>query len=173
MFGTGRRDVEAYCAANPEYAREALPLMEANAKAAYSRRGARLRSRTHCKNGHSFAGARVYIKDGYSFRFCLECRKADDAKGGILKPAIAEKIKTALKAPTATISGIVHAGPRHLVTYVALRAYRRADPKIDKLVSGVVATHAARWQRRRLLLLNTTQSANNAMIISKSAQCFR
>jgi hypothetical protein len=52
-------------------------------------------------------------------------------------------------------------------------AYCRADPKIDKLVSGVVATHAARWQRRRLLLLNTTQSANNAMIISKSAQCFR
>ena len=145
--------MEAYFVAHPDYAREARPLIEANVKAARRRKGARLRERTHCKNGHSFAGARVYMKDGYQFRFCLECRKADDAKGGILKPAIAEKIKTILKAPTATISSMTRSGPHHLVTYVALRAYRRADPEIDVLVKGVVATHATRWQRRRLLLL--------------------
>jgi hypothetical protein len=53
MFGTRRRDVEAYCASNPEYARAALPLLEVNAKAAYSRKGAHLRDRTHCKHGQS------------------------------------------------------------------------------------------------------------------------
>jgi hypothetical protein len=153
MFGTRRRDVEAYCAANPEYAREALPLLEANAKAAYSRKGAHLRDRTHCKHGHSLEGARVYEKDGYKFRFCAECRKVHDAKGGILKPVVAAKIKAALKSPTATIKSIIHAGSGHIVTYVALQAYRRADPEIDALVSGVVASHASRWQRRRRLLV--------------------
>ena len=154
MFGTRRRDVELYCSTNPEYAREAIPLLEANAKAAYSRKGAHLRNRTHCKHGHSYAGARVYLKDGYRFRFCLECRKVDDAKGGIIKPAIAEKIKTVLKSPTASIGKIIHAGPSRLVTYVALRAYQRAYPEIDALVSAVVSTAVIRKRQRRILRAN-------------------
>jgi hypothetical protein len=100
-------------------------------------------------------GARVYHKDGYQFRFCAECRKVDDAKGGILKPAVAEKIRAALKSPTATIKSIIHAGSGHIVTYVSLQAYRRADPEIDALVSGVVATKATRWVLRRRLLART------------------
>jgi hypothetical protein len=153
LFGVKLSCVEAYCAIHQEYAREARPLIEANAKAARQRKGAHLRDRTHCKHGHSYAGARVYIKDGFSFRFCAECRKVDDAKGGILKPAVGEKIKAALKSPTATIKSIIHAGSGHIVTYVALQAYRRADPEIDALVSGVIATSATRWQRRRRLLV--------------------
>lgn len=153
IFGVNSKSLDLYFATHPEYAREARPLLEANAIAARRRKGARLRERPHCKHGHSLEGARLYKKDGYFFRFCAECRKVDDAKGGILKPTVAEKIKAVLKSPTATIKSIVRAGPGHLVTYVALRAYRRADPEIDALVSGVIATSATRWQRRRRLLV--------------------
>jgi hypothetical protein len=102
IFGVNKKALEIYLASHPDYAREARPLLEANSVAARRRKGARLRDRPHCKYGHSLEGARVYKKDGYLFRFCAECRKVDDAKGGILKPAIAEKIKAVLKAPTAT-----------------------------------------------------------------------
>ena len=40
---------DAYCKAHPEYAREALPLLEANRKAGDKRKGERHRSQTHCK----------------------------------------------------------------------------------------------------------------------------
>lgn len=146
--------LKAYCAARPEYGREALPLMEANIKAAFLRKGAHLRDRTHCKHGHSLEGARTYKKDGYTFRFCVECRKVDDAKGGILKSEVSAKIKAALNSPTATINSITHAGPRRLVSHVALQAYRRADPEIDVLVRGIISTvysrsQKLRWQRLR------------------------
>lgn len=153
-FGVKTPRLEAYFKAHPEFAREARPLIEANAKAAHLRKGARLRDRPHCKHGHSLEGARIYTKDGYTFRFCVECRKVDDAKGGILKPEVAAKIKAALKSPTATINGITHAGPRRLVSHVALQAYRRADPEIDVLVRGIISTahirsQKFRWQRLR------------------------
>lgn len=146
--------LEAYLKAHPDYAREAWPLIKANAETARMRKGVHLRDRTHCKHGHSLEGARVYVKDGYKFRFCVECRKVDDAKGGILKPEVGAKIKAALKSPTATINGITHAGPRRLVSHVALQAYRRADPEIDVLVRGIVSTAHSRsqkfrWQRLR------------------------
>jgi hypothetical protein len=149
-FGVKAPRLQAYFKSHPDYAREAFPLIEANAKAARMRKGAHMRDRIYCKHGHSLVGARIYIKDGYRFRFCLECRKMHDAKGGILKPQMGEKIKAALKAPTATISGIVLARrPGRLVTYVALQAYRRADPEIDTLVRGIIATSHTRAMERR------------------------
>jgi hypothetical protein len=153
-FGVRAPRLEAYFKNHPGYTREARPLIEANAKAARLRKGAHLRDRPHCKHGHSLEGARVYTKDGYRFRFCLECRKVDDAKGGILKPEVGAKIKAALKSPMATINSITHAGPRRLVSHVALQAYRRADPEIDVLVRGIISTahirsQKLRWQRFR------------------------
>jgi hypothetical protein len=53
-FGVKAPRLEAYFKANPEYAREALPLIAANKEAATRRKGDRLRNRTHCKNGHPF-----------------------------------------------------------------------------------------------------------------------
>jgi hypothetical protein len=155
LFGVKAPQLEAYFRTHPGYAREALPLIEANAKAARLRKGAHLRDRTHCKHGHSLEGARVYKKEGYSFRFCVDCRKVDDAKGGILKPHIAEKIKTALRSPTATISRITKVGPSRLITPVALQAYRRADPEIEALARGVIATAISRGQIIRYALART------------------
>jgi hypothetical protein len=67
-FGVKTPRLEAYFKAHPEFAREARPLIEANAKAAHMRKGARLRDRPHCKHGHSLEGARTYTKDGYDRR---------------------------------------------------------------------------------------------------------
>ncbi len=44
--------LQAYIETHCEYKREALPLMEANAKAARLRKGAHIRNRTRCANGH-------------------------------------------------------------------------------------------------------------------------
>jgi len=68
-FGVKAYRLGAYFNAHPEYAREALPLIEKNNAAALRRKGARLRNRTHCKYGHSLEGARIYTKDATSFGF--------------------------------------------------------------------------------------------------------
>ena len=52
---------DAYCAAHLKFAREAVPLFEASAKAALLRKGAR-RDNTHCKYGHPLFGKTVYIR---------------------------------------------------------------------------------------------------------------
>jgi hypothetical protein len=49
------RRFQVYCDAHPEYAREARPLEAANAAAARNRKGARIRDKTHCVNGHLLA----------------------------------------------------------------------------------------------------------------------
>jgi hypothetical protein len=76
-FWTTPERVRAYCAAHPEYGREALPLMEANAKAAFLRKGERLRKLTEkfCLKGlHAMVGANVRIDPSRGRRCCLACR---------------------------------------------------------------------------------------------------
>jgi hypothetical protein len=45
-----------YCAAHPDFSREAQALLAENTRAATARKGARLRNRTHCKYGHPLSG---------------------------------------------------------------------------------------------------------------------
>jgi hypothetical protein len=54
LFGVKAQRLEAYFKAHPEYARAARPLILANSKAAFLRKGAHIRNKTHCINGHSF-----------------------------------------------------------------------------------------------------------------------
>src|SRR5712664_1393171 len=63
---------KTYCAAHPEHAQEALPLIEANAKSARLRKGAHLGSRTHCKYGHPFSGENLFISPE-GWRRCQIC----------------------------------------------------------------------------------------------------
>jgi hypothetical protein len=69
-----------------------------------------------------------------------------------------EKIKIALRTAGATIGGITASGhPDRLVSHIALQAYRRADPEIDTLVRGIIATsHTRAMERRRLRVRNET-----------------
>jgi len=45
-----------YCAAHPDFSREAQALLAENTRAATARKGARLRNRTHCKYWHPLSG---------------------------------------------------------------------------------------------------------------------
>lgn len=152
------RRFKKHCQLHPEWGVEAIRLAKVNAKAADALKSPILRGRMHCKRGHSLEGARVYRRDGYPYRFCLECRKIVEAKGGILRPEVGQKIKAALQDPNATIKSITGSGrPGYLLRHVSLKAYCRADPEIERLVAAVVArapatgarNHRLHWQRIR------------------------
>jgi hypothetical protein len=102
-----------------------------------------------CKRGHSLVGARIYMKLGYPYRFCLECRKIREERGGILRPEMAKKIKVAL-ARGATITSFTASGqPDYLVKHITFKAYRRTDPEIDALTQNIISTAHIRSQKLR------------------------
>jgi hypothetical protein len=59
QFSVHSLRLKAYFEAHPQYAQEARPLIEANAKAALLRKGVH-RGKTHCKYGHPWFGKTVY-----------------------------------------------------------------------------------------------------------------
>jgi hypothetical protein len=52
---------EAYCKAQPDYAREAKALLSENLQASNLRKGAAKRALTHCKYGHPLSGDNLYL----------------------------------------------------------------------------------------------------------------
>jgi hypothetical protein len=138
--------LDAYFAIHPEYAREARPLIEANAKAALLRKGARLRNLTHCINGHTLADARVYYQHGYIKRDCRTCWKIRSQRGGVMKPEALIKVKAALTRG-ATIGLIIHGRPvgggkpdpsLRIVDAGILSRYRRENPGFNRFVLDAI-----------------------------------
>jgi hypothetical protein len=71
--------LQAYFESHPDYAREVLPLIKANATATRLRKGSRLREMTQffCVKGlHPMMGENVRIDPSRGRRACLACRKA-------------------------------------------------------------------------------------------------
>jgi hypothetical protein len=98
-FGVKTYRLEAYFKAHPDYAREARPLIQANAEAAYRRKGAYLRERSHCVNGHSFAEhGRVAMHKGWIIRQCFACERMRHKNGNVIKPEVLEQVKLRLAA---------------------------------------------------------------------------
>jgi hypothetical protein len=94
-FGVKAPRLEAYFAVHPEYAQEARPLIEANAKAAHLRKGARLRKMTKffCLKGlHPMIGDNVRIDPSRGRRACLACRKAAAANPPLMNAATVELV---------------------------------------------------------------------------------
>lgn len=97
-FGVRAPRLEAYLEAHPEYAREARPLIEAIVKAAL-RKGAHIRNKTHCVNGHSFADhGRIAIHKGWVTRQCRACERMRYHRGGIMKVDVSTKITSRINA---------------------------------------------------------------------------
>jgi hypothetical protein len=109
---------------------------------------------THCKNGHPLSNASFYQKDGYVARHCRTCRLMRAKRPSIIKPEIAEKVRTLLKA-NVSISSITKAGTRsYVMNHVTFTHFRRQDPEIDALAARVIAgaqprAQKLRWQRVR------------------------
>jgi hypothetical protein len=123
-FGTpivSLKKVHKHCSAYLAWGAEARRLTAANAKAADALKSRIAGGVMHCMRGHSLLGARIYIKDGFRFRFCLECRKIHDAKGGILKPKWGRKLKSRFgpRAPRSAASRLAAIGPSRFPHSVA------------------------------------------------------
>jgi hypothetical protein len=151
---------EAYCKAHPEYARDALPLLEANRKAGDKRKGERFRAMTHCKHGHPLSEARIRHYKGWTVRDCVRCEEIRRSQGGIMKPEALAKVKAALESGGATISQIIHGRPvgggavnrsLRLVDSAAFYRYRRENPEFDRFVAEASANNKSRGQRIRFV----------------------
>jgi hypothetical protein len=149
---------DAYCKAHPEYARDALPLLEANRKAANQRKGDRFRAMTHCKHGHPLSEARIRHYKGWTVRDCLRCEEIRRSQGGIMKPEALVKVKAALESGGATIKQIIHGRPvgggavnrsLRLVDSAAFYRYRRENPEFDRFVAEASTNNKSRGQRIR------------------------
>jgi hypothetical protein len=147
--------LEAYFKTHPDYAREARPLIKANAEAARLRKGAHIRNKTHCINGHAFAEhGRVAMHKGWMTRQCRACETMRARRGDKIKPDVLAAVKAALKRGL-TISAITAAGrSTRLVKHNTLARHRRENPEFDLFVSELTKDNNSRgqllrWQRIR------------------------
>ena len=157
-IGVSASHLEKYLAIRPEYAREAEPLIEANAKAARLRKGDKLRSTTHCRAGlHLLSGDNVFIDGTHGRRRCLACRKASTAKAEEMRPEVVATVKAALQNG-ATFSQICRGRPvgggttdRKLLLTQAKVFYRhrRDNPEFDSFVIQALAANKKVWLARR------------------------
>lgn len=141
---------EAYCQAHPEYAREALPLLAANLKAADLRKGEPRRAKTHCVNGHLLAeNARFAISKGSNTRQCRACERTKMQRGGVMDVGILEKVKTQLAAGS-SVDSLVRPGKKgYLVRYSTLARHRHENPEFDRFVSESIKANRGRNQKLR------------------------
>jgi hypothetical protein len=147
-FWVSPASLGAYFEIHPEYARDARPLIEANAKAARLRKGAHIRNKTHCINGHSFAEhGRVAIHKGWKTRQCRACEVLRYHRGGIIKPEVLKKA-TALIVAGSSLSSFTKPGDKYLVRFDTLSRYRRENPEFDRLVVSAIKDSNRRAQRR-------------------------
>ena len=135
-FGANPKSLEIYFAAHPDCAREALPLLEANAKAARLRKGSHKRSRTHCGRGHEFAVHGLSYKNhvnGRRYRYCKLCNLMHSQKGNKLPNEVVEKIKTLVRDGS-SLSSFTKPGPGYLARFISVKLLRSQDAEFDRLV---------------------------------------
>lgn len=130
--GIKRASLELYFKAHPDFAVKALPLINANAKSAQSRKGHN-RNKTHCKFGHLLSGANLFRStDG--FRRCRACFSNSMANNRTVNEDQARRVVEALNAG-AIISQFTKANrPGYILNNRALTLFRRKNPKFDRFV---------------------------------------
>jgi hypothetical protein len=148
-FGVRAPRLEAYFNTHREYAQEARPLIEKNMTDARRRKGACIRNKTHCANGHSFAEhGRVAFHKGYLTRQCRACEVMRYRRGDVIKAAVLEKVTTRLIAGS-SIGGLTKTGRGYLVRFSTLARYRRENPHFDRFVVDVSKANNSKGQKLR------------------------
>jgi hypothetical protein len=141
MVSSGR--FKKYCELNPIWAAEAWRISDANGRL---QKGARVRNKTHCRNGHAFSGDNLYVSPDGKERRCWTCMKHNSQFGRRMSEDQARKTIDALKAG-AIISDVIKAGaPSYVITHRALQIFRDKNPKFDRLVATL---SDANKERRR------------------------
>jgi hypothetical protein len=132
-FGVKAPRLKTYFDAHPEYAQEALPPIDANARTARLRKGARLGNRTHCKYGHPFSGENLFISPE-GWRRCQVCIAKSHAENRTMSEPQARRVVEALNEGK-TIANMTKSGtPSYILNHRALLLFRRKYPKFDRLV---------------------------------------
>jgi hypothetical protein len=149
---------DAYCKARPEFAREAIPLLADNLKAAHRRKAVRFKTMTHCKAGlHLMTGDNVRIHSNNGRRFCVACRKVSDARAPAMKAEEIGAVKRALQNGV-TIGQICFGKPVGggqvdrklcLTTPRIFYRYRQENPDFDQFVVQAVAGNSYAGQQIR------------------------
>lgn len=138
-FGVTANRFKAYCEAHPVYGQKALPLLEVNVKAAQLRKGAHIRNKTHCINGHSFAEhGRVAMHKGWKTRQCRACELMRYRRGGLMAAPVLEQVKARIVAGS-SISSFTKPGDGYLVKFSTLARYRRENPEFGRLVAEAIS----------------------------------
>jgi hypothetical protein len=140
--------VEAYCAIHPEYAREARPLIEANAKAARLRKGVRksFKFRTHCLRGHALTPDNLYFKSTNGTRQCRACTIAAVRRGGPVSQEQIEKVRRAVLTGM-TIKAITTSGGRKrkpIMTFRQLKRVRLESAELNRFIIQNVSNSRSR-----------------------------
>lgn len=131
----------AYCETHPEYSREALPQIEANAKAAQFRKGSVLRGRTHCKFGHPLSGDNLFFHSK-GWRCCRICDAKSHELNRRMSDQQARRVVDALNAGK-TISNICKGGTDdYILNHRALLLFRQKHPKFDRFVIRLSTANA-------------------------------
>ena len=156
LFGVTTPRLEAYFAAHSDYAREARPLIEANAKAARLRKGERLRNRTHCRHGHPLSGENLFVAPE-GWRRCRICTDKSHAENRRMSEQQARRVVEALNEGK-TISNITKSNsPFYILNHRALLLFRQKHPKFERLVvrpstKNAKVHHAEAGARRAQIL---------------------
>jgi transposase-like protein len=139
-FGVRAPRLEAYFDSHPEYALEARPLIEANAKAAQLRKAAGKRSRTHCSRGHLFTLETTrYRKDQNDpRRECKICESTRALHGNAIKPGCIEQVRAMLKKNARISSFTGFRQGSYVMSHRTFKRLRQEDSEIDKLASNVI-----------------------------------
>jgi hypothetical protein len=161
-FGVRAPRLQAYFKAHPECAREAIPLIEANNKAALRRKGDSLRSTSHCRAGlHPMTAENVFFDGTNGRRRCLACRRASSNHAVLISPEVAEQVRSALQAGASlaqVTSGRPAGGgkrnPRLIIaSFKKIRRYRHENPDFDQFVIEAIADSASvgmrLWRQRK------------------------
>jgi hypothetical protein len=165
--------LKSYCAAHPEYGREVLPLMETNIKAAFRRKGERLRklTETFCLKGlHAMTGANVRIDPSRGRRACLACRYIARDNPPLIKPDVLAKIRKAFEAGASyrqVCTGRPVGGGKvdrslRLTTPKKFYQQRRIDPEFDKFAATYLADSSSTGQKKRWQRIMTHIRTNAA-----------
>jgi hypothetical protein len=154
LLGVTTPRLEAYFAAHPNYAREARPLIEANAKAARFRKGSLRRDLTHCKYGHPFSDDNIYRAPKRKERKCWACIRR---RGNEPPPPTVDQVRRVTAAINAgkTIKEICWGtvGLQKVCTPILafrkLKLHRKLNPDFDRFVLSAIADHNSKGQQRR------------------------
>ncbi|CAL74420.1 hypothetical protein BRADO0477 [Bradyrhizobium sp. ORS 278] len=141
----------AYCAAKPEYAREANALLAKSTAAANARKGMSksFKLRTHCLRGHALTLDNLYFKSTNGTRQCKACTLASIGRGGPVTKQQIEKVRRAVLTGM-NISDITRSNGKRkpILSFAQLKRVRIECDNLNRFI--IENVHS--WRSRKALI---------------------